>query len=472
LVVTAPAFAAAEVGTLADAGLVVWGDDFLGRYPVPAGYDFTQVAAGYEHAVALRRDGTIVAWGDNTYHQLDSVPTASGFRQIAAGDNHSLALKPDGTAVAWGANDRGQCAVPTGQKYTQVAGGGFHSVGLKPDGSLAAWGWDNSGQCNVPSGKNYTQVAAGAIHSLALKSDGSIAGWGWNNGQWNFPAGNQYTTVAGGFEFSVALAADGSLVAAGRNPDYLDVPAGSDFTQVTADYYHGVAVRSDGSLAAWGPDMSGEVQNTPTSGYYLAVAAGYDFNVALQAREAYEDLLVSGTGRGAILNRNVNVSGNATIQSTMILENHPLLSVAGITAILGDVTGAGTISSGSFVLEQGTIGAALAGPGGVTKSGPGTATLATANAYHGPTLVNEGTLVIGSIRALPWNSDVMIGAGAQLALADGLNTAYASNRPASVVVVSASPVPEPGSLGLGLAAAAIALLAAAARRNAASPGRK
>ena len=51
---------------------------------------------------------------------------------IAAGDYHSLALKGDGTVVAWGcANgaDEGQCSVPSGlSRVTAIAAGEYHSL--------------------------------------------------------------------------------------------------------------------------------------------------------------------------------------------------------------------------------------------------------------------------------------------------------------------------------------------------------
>ncbi|NIM51884.1 MAG: hypothetical protein GTO22_22010, partial [Gemmatimonadales bacterium] len=52
----------------------------------------------------------------------------------AAGCEHSLGLKSDGSIVAWGWNDYGQCDVPSPNTgFVAVAGGGFHSLGLKAD---------------------------------------------------------------------------------------------------------------------------------------------------------------------------------------------------------------------------------------------------------------------------------------------------------------------------------------------------
>ena len=44
----------------------------------------------------------MVAWGYNDYGQTNVPAGLSGVTAIAAGDYHSLALKSDGTVVAWG----------------------------------------------------------------------------------------------------------------------------------------------------------------------------------------------------------------------------------------------------------------------------------------------------------------------------------------------------------------------------------
>src|SRR5262249_46160002 len=79
-----------------------------------------KVAAGSSHSLALRSDGTGWAWGDNVSGQLgNGASTASqdtpvqvygltGITQIAAGGLFSIALRSDGTVWAWGDNSMGQ----------------------------------------------------------------------------------------------------------------------------------------------------------------------------------------------------------------------------------------------------------------------------------------------------------------------------------------------------------------------------
>jgi hypothetical protein len=82
------------------------------------------VASGYGHSLALAADGTVWAWGDNTYGQLGdgsggTGPTSikvtpvqvSGLANvvgIGAGEQHSLAVKSDGTVWAWGLDGQGE----------------------------------------------------------------------------------------------------------------------------------------------------------------------------------------------------------------------------------------------------------------------------------------------------------------------------------------------------------------------------
>jgi alpha-tubulin suppressor-like RCC1 family protein len=82
--------------------------------------------------------GIVVGWGSMV---LPYVESGTRFTAIAAGGFHSLALKSDGTVVAWGYNDFGQSTVPAGLSgVVAIAGGWFHSLALKSDGTVVAWG--------------------------------------------------------------------------------------------------------------------------------------------------------------------------------------------------------------------------------------------------------------------------------------------------------------------------------------------
>ena len=64
------------------------------------------------HNLALRNDGTVVAWGgyysysnNNEYYVRMTVPgDLTNAVAIASGDSHALALRSDGMVVVWGDN--------------------------------------------------------------------------------------------------------------------------------------------------------------------------------------------------------------------------------------------------------------------------------------------------------------------------------------------------------------------------------
>ena len=96
---------------------------------------------GDRHAVALRNNGTVRAWGENVFGQ-SKVP--AGLRDViavSAGENHTLALLDTGRVVAWGANTFGQVKVPPeAVNIVQIAAGRRSSLAVKSDGTLVTWG--------------------------------------------------------------------------------------------------------------------------------------------------------------------------------------------------------------------------------------------------------------------------------------------------------------------------------------------
>ncbi|HYV26645.1 MAG TPA: hypothetical protein VFA77_03870 [Candidatus Eisenbacteria bacterium] len=102
----------AQAQTNRPSGTVVsWGWQVL-PYVEP-GARFTAIAAGAFHTLALKTNGTVVAWGKNYSGQATApVAAQSGVVAIAAGDSHTVALETNGSVVAWGRNDYGHRPLP------------------------------------------------------------------------------------------------------------------------------------------------------------------------------------------------------------------------------------------------------------------------------------------------------------------------------------------------------------------------
>ncbi|MGO8679022.1 MAG: hypothetical protein ACLQVX_24545 [Limisphaerales bacterium] len=64
------------------------------------------IAADLAHGMALRADGTVAVWGDNSVGQTNALVALNYAMAIAAGAFHSLALKSAGAVVAGGRSSR------------------------------------------------------------------------------------------------------------------------------------------------------------------------------------------------------------------------------------------------------------------------------------------------------------------------------------------------------------------------------
>lgn len=246
----------------------------------PDGNDYIAISAGQFHGLALRSDGTVVAWGCNDDGQCN-IPDINDFITIGAGFRHSLGIRADGSLVAWGRSAYGICDVPAGNDYVMVKGGDDYSVAIKSDGSLFAWGHCLYGSCNVPAGNNFVDISAGRYHNLALRSDGTLSAWGNNNdGECNVPGGNDFVAIGCGMYHSLAIDSNGMLYAWGDNYyGQCDVPEGN-YVAADGGAGHTVAIRSDGSLAAWGKNVWGQC-DVPGGTGFVDLTVCSDIGVAL-----------------------------------------------------------------------------------------------------------------------------------------------------------------------------------------------
>jgi hypothetical protein len=187
---------------------------------VPVGLtNIVAVAAGLDDALALRGDGTVVAWGSGTYGITNVPATATNVTAISSGWLFHMALRGDGTVVTWG---HPSTAVPDGLRDVVAIAAGGHQfcLGLLADRTITGWGWNGYGQTNVPEGlTNVIAVAAGLDHCLALREDGTVVAWGDKTfGAIDVPTNlADVVAISAGWSQSYALRADGTVVGWGSS---------------------------------------------------------------------------------------------------------------------------------------------------------------------------------------------------------------------------------------------------------------
>ncbi len=230
------------------------------------------VSASWAHSLAVKTDGTVYAWGNNSDGQLgigdyiygddydtpQKVYGLTNVKQVAAGEGHSLALKTNGTVYAWGDNEYGQIGQPEWisipkqieglSGIVQIATRGDHSFALKSDGTVYAWGYNEDGELGlgyeseyedypqrIPVLSGVKQIGAAGLFSIALMNDGTVKAWG---GNWSGELGlgdddcrNTPTTITGL----------------------------SGVSQISVGLCHTLALMSNGTVKAWGYNDQGQL---------------------------------------------------------------------------------------------------------------------------------------------------------------------------------------------------------------------
>ena len=295
-----------------DGSVVTWGTNYSGQLDVPAdlgpvtavsaggylgyrGIGVPEAVCGY--ALALRPNGTVVRWGQDTPGlgcdqigaQMDPPADLDGVVAISAGSRQALALRADGTVVAWGAGvSTGLDGTPPAQwsDVVAVSAGSGNSLGLRSDGTVLAYGiWGESGPPRV---SDVAALSASNV-DVFLHVNGTIS-LHRDSYPPSAPTGDGFQAVSAGYDYGLAIAAGAAapseplLGSAELQPSVDSNPSG------TAEAFQYMAARSGTATALHAyldaqnqatqvnvgvyPDVDGEPGALLTSGRSTELVAG------------------------------------------------------------------------------------------------------------------------------------------------------------------------------------------------------
>lgn len=195
--------------------------------PITLPGELTHAAGGFAHTVARMADGSVYAWGDNSYGQLGRNPATTarsltplrvtlpdGAVAVASTNTASFALLENGTVYAWGSSGG----------FGVLGRGVKNDVGFTPT--------------LVPNLADVVQIAARDNDVLVLRRDNTVWQWG------SFPASVDAFT-----EGDVA----GEYRGGRASPTRIGgIPAGSTVRKVLTEQGISVAVLGNGHVYTWG----------------------------------------------------------------------------------------------------------------------------------------------------------------------------------------------------------------------------
>lgn len=217
--------------------------------------DIRAVSASIRFAAGLKKDGTVVAVGDNQGGECD-VSGWTDIQAIATGESYTLGLKKDGTVIA---TPGSECDVSGWTDITAISSGLAHAVGLKKDGTVVAvkgflGKWD-VGQTDVSGWTDIIAVATGVTQTYGLKKDGTVVATVITDpkldyGQGNVQGWKGIVAISANLSETVGLKADGTVEVSSNDPEFLEARNWTDIVAVYAGMDTVIGLKADGTVVA------------------------------------------------------------------------------------------------------------------------------------------------------------------------------------------------------------------------------
>jgi alpha-tubulin suppressor-like RCC1 family protein len=246
----------------------------------PADTDWAKVSAGFDYSCAIKTNGSLFCWGDNSYGQLGDNSTtesqapvqessaSTDWTRVSAGKDYACGVKTNGKLFCWGYNHYGQLGNDSTEEsyvlvqentaatdWASVSAGRDHTCAVKTNGTLFCWGNNYYGQLGndsteesrVPvqesaAATDWVNVSVGGGHTCAVKTNGTLFCWGEN-----------FYGILGN-----------------NSTDHSPVPvqestATTDWANVSASDSYTCAIKTNGKIYCWGRNYFGGLGNNPTA---------------------------------------------------------------------------------------------------------------------------------------------------------------------------------------------------------------
>ncbi|MDE7360527.1 MAG: TIR domain-containing protein [Oscillospiraceae bacterium] len=214
------------VGIKKDGTVVAAGNNRFGQCDVDEWRDIVAISTGTHFTVGLKSDGNVVCVGEVLGRQKKELEQLRDVIYIATTDSGTIVcVSSNGEVVKIAREYKGEERYITKVEYltdwkdiVAVSTTWDHTVGLNADGTVVAIGDNDSGQCDVFGWTDIVAVGVGDDYTVGLKANGTVVAVGRNdNGQCDVSEWTDIVLISIGAVHTVGLKADGTVVATGGN---------------------------------------------------------------------------------------------------------------------------------------------------------------------------------------------------------------------------------------------------------------